>query len=89
MQMHTSTKNNDVNMDKEFQQHPSKNHLKNGVIDQEKYRKTASERKWTDIDYHIQNNSDVEQKYVKIYYNKKKLPELIVCGPHYKHHGAR
>ena len=32
--MHTSTQNNDLSLAKEFQQHLSKEHRKNGVIDQ-------------------------------------------------------
>ena len=36
--MQTSTQNNDVSLAKEFQQHVSKEHRKNGVIDQVKYQ---------------------------------------------------
>ena len=34
------------------------------------------ERKWTDRDYHVQDNADVARKYVKIYCNTKKFPAL-------------
>ena len=37
------------------------------VIDQGKYRKRASKRKWTDREYHVQDNADIARKYVKIY----------------------
>ena len=40
----------------------SKEHRKNGVIDQGKYRKRASKRKWTDREYHVQDNADVAHK---------------------------
>ena len=56
MQMHTSTQNNDVSLGKEFQQHISEGHLKNGIIDQGKYKKIFSEIKWTDREYHVQDN---------------------------------
>ena len=39
MQMHNSNQNNDVSLAKEFQQHLTKEHRKNGVIDQVKYKK--------------------------------------------------
>ena len=39
MQIHTGNQNNDVILAKEFQQHLTKEHHKNGVIDQVKYRK--------------------------------------------------
>ena len=40
------------------------------------------ERKWTDIKYHVQDNSDVSHKDVKIYWNTNKFPALTFCGPH-------
>ena len=47
------------------------------------------ERKWTEIKNHVQDNSAVEIKYVKMYCNTNKFPELPFCGPHSKPHGAR
>ena len=47
------------------------------------------ERKWTDIQYHVQDNTDVELQDVKIYCNTNQFTELSFCGPHSKHHGAR
>ena len=47
------------------------------------------ERKWTDRQYHVQDNADVSHKYVKMYCNTNKLIALSFCGPHYKPHGAR
>ena len=47
------------------------------------------ERKWTEIKYHVQDNSEVELKDVKMYFNTNKLPALPFCGPHSKPHCAR
>ena len=46
------------------------------------------ERKWTDRQYHVQDNADVAHKYVRMYCNTNQFPELSFCGPHYKPHGA-
>ena len=45
----------------------STEHRKNGVIGQGKYRKNDIKRKWTDREYHVQDNADVAHKYVKMY----------------------
>ena len=58
---------NDVSLDKEFQKHLSKEHSKNGVIDQGKYSKIYTKIEWTDREYHVQDNADIAHKYVKIY----------------------
>ena len=39
-------------------------------------KKRLMERKWTEIQYHVQDNSSVELKDVKIYFNKNQFPEL-------------
>ena len=65
--MHSCTPKNDVSMAKESQKNMSKEHCKYGVIDQGKYRKISSKIKWTDIEYHVQDISDVAHKDVKIY----------------------
>ena len=62
MQMHTLTQNSGVSLDKEFQKNMSKQHRKNGSIDQGKYKKRASERKCTDREYHFHDNADVLHK---------------------------
>ena len=41
MQIHTGNQNNDVSSTKEFQQHLTKKHRKNGIIDQGKYKKNS------------------------------------------------
>ena len=67
--MQTSNQNNDVSLAKEFQQHLSKYHRKNGVIDQVKCKKRFMEIKWIYRQYHVQDNYDVAHKDVKIYCN--------------------
>ena len=65
----------------------SKEHQKYGVINQGKYRKRARKRKYTDIEYHVQDNDDASQKYVKIYCDTNQYPALPFCGPHAIPHG--
>ena len=52
-------------------------------------QKIFSDIKWTDIEYHVQDDADVAQKYVKIYYNKNQFKSLSFCSPHSKPHSAR
>ena len=47
------------------------------------------EIKWTNRQYHVQDNSDVELKSVKMYCNTNQFPELSFSGPHPQPHGAR
>ena len=51
--------------------------------------KKIIEIKWSDIQYHVQDNADISHKDVKFYYNTNQLPALPFCVPHYKPHGAR
>ena len=44
---------------------------------------------WTDRQYHVQDNADVEHKDVKMYCNTNQFPELSFCGPFSKPRGAR
>ena len=59
-----------------------KEHQKHGFVDQVKYRKISSKIKFTDKEYHVQDNYDVSHKDVKIYCDTNKLPQLPFCGPH-------
>ena len=36
--------------------------------------KNFMERKWTDREYHVQDNADVKLKDVKMYYNTNQFP---------------
>ena len=47
------------------------------------------ERKWTDRQYHVQDNADVSHQYVRIYCNTNQFPALSFCDPYSKPHGAR
>ena len=47
------------------------------------------EIKWTDRQYHVQDNSNVAHQDVKIYFNTNSFPEFSFCGPHFKPRGAR
>ena len=46
-------------------------------------------RKWTEKKYHVQDNADVELKYLKMYCNTNQLPALPFCGLYSKPHGTR
>ena len=67
----------------------SKDHHKHRVVDQGKYMKRDSKRKWTDREYHVQDNDDAAHKEVEIYCDTNQLSELPFCGPHSKPHVAR
>ena len=67
----------------------SKEHWKHGVIYQGKYIKRASKRKWKDREYHVQDNSDVAHKYLKIYCDTNQFPELPLFGLHTSPHKER
>ena len=47
------------------------------------------EIKWTDVQYHVQDNADVAHQDVKMYCNTNQFPELPFCGPYSKPHGVR
>ena len=89
MQIHTGTKKYDVSLAKELQQHLTKKHHKDGVIDKGKYKKRFIERKWTERNHHVQDNAAVEHQDVKIYCNTSQFPELSFCGPNSKPHVAK
>ena len=87
--MHTVTQKYDVSLAKKFNHFLTKNHRKDGVIDQIEHKKGFIERKWKDIQYHVQNNADVSRQDVRIYCNINQFPELSFCGPYSKPHGSR
>ena len=89
MQMHTGNQKYFVSLAKEFQHYLKKEHRKTGVIDQGKYKKRFMKRKWTDRQYHVQDNSGVAHQDVRMYCNTNQFPSLSFCGPHSKTHGVR
>ena len=89
MQIHTVTQKYDLSLAKEFQQHLTKKYHKDGTIDQGKNKKRFTEIKWTDRQYHVQDNSSIEHQDVRMYCNTIQFPELSFCGPYSKPHGAK
>ena len=47
------------------------------------------EIKWTDRQYHVQDNDDVAHKDVIIYCNTNQSPALPFYGPYSKPHGSK
>ena len=41
-------------------------------------------KKWTDREYHFQDNNDIAHKYVEIYFDTNQFPSLPFCGPYPK-----
>ena len=62
IKMHTGTENIYVSLAQEFKDHLKEEHRQNGVIDQGKPRKIYMNSKWTEREYHVQDNADVEHK---------------------------
>ena len=87
--MYSCTPKNDFSLAKEFQKHMSKEHHKHGVIGQGKYRKISTKRKWINREYHVQDNSDVAHKNVKMCCDIQKFQALPFFGSHPKPHRAR
>ena len=52
-------------------------------------QKLFMEIKWTDRQYYVQDNADVEIKDMKIYFNTNHFPSLSFSGPYYKPRGTR
>ena len=46
-------------------------------------------KKWTDREYHVQDNADVAHKYLKMYCDTNQFPTLPFCGSNPNPHGAR
>ena len=67
MQIYTGNQKYDVSLAKEFQHHLIKEHCKNGVFYQGKNNKQFVERKWTDRQYHVQDNADVAHQDVEMF----------------------
>ena len=89
IQMQTGNQKDDVSLVKEFQHYLTKEYCKNSVFYQGGNNKRFVEIKWTDRQYHFQNNADVAHQYVIMYCNTNQFPELPFCVPYYKPHGAR
>ena len=57
MAMHTSTANTDISLAREFRKHISDSTWAHGLFYHIKGIKCASKRKWSELDYHIQDKN--------------------------------
>ena len=73
--MHTGTQKYDVSLARELQEHLTKKHCKDGVIDQGKSKKRFMELKWTDRQYHVQDDGDVVHQHARMYCNTNEFPQ--------------
>ena len=73
MQIHTGNKKYYVILAKKFQHQMIKEHRKHDMSDQGGGG-LFTERKWTYIQYHVQDNADVAYQDVRLYCNKNKFP---------------
>ena len=56
------------------------------MIDHIKYRKWKIKCKWTEQEYHAQEDNVLMQKGVRMFYDTTKFPSLPFCVPHAKPH---
>ena len=89
MYIHTSTVNKYISLEKGFQKNLSDPSRKNVVLDKGKYVKRASQRKWTECDYHVQDSKDMSHTSVKFLCATILSPALPFCVLHMKYHGVR
>ena len=52
-------------------------------------KQKRSRKKWKNREYHVQNDEDVDNKYVKMYCTTTQFPELPFCVPNKKPHSVR
>ena len=62
MGMYTTMINTDIILVRVFQKHLLDPTSVHGLIDNGKYRKQDSKRKWMDCEYHVQDRKYVQQK---------------------------
>ena len=86
--MRYCTQKNDVSLAKQFQRICLRRIVNMESLIRGK-RDLPSKRKWTDREYHVQDNADVAHKYVKIYCYTNQFPALPFCGSNQNTHGAR
>ena len=82
--MHTSTHSSDVRLSQEFQNNFSNASRTHCILYYGKHKKWSSEKKRTNIEYHVKNNEYIQHKYVKIYCTTNQFPEFQFCGPQNK-----
>ena len=86
MVIHTSTANTDISLSREFLKYLSDTTWAHGLLDNDKYRKCASKRKWNERDYHVQDRKYVPHASVKIPCATTQFLELPFFGPHERLH---
>ena len=87
--MHFSPHKTSVRLAQEFQKHLSNASRKNVVIDQGKYIKLSIKWKWTEQEYHVQEDNHMTHKVLKLLGAKTQFPLLQFCGTHEKPHGVQ
>ena len=80
MTLQTLTVNKDTSLAMELQKKPLGPSRKNGVMDQDKYRKWSIQRNWTDHDYHVQDINYVSHTTVKNYVQQHSLLNIHFVG---------
>ena len=75
MEFYTSTVNKYISIKREYQKNMSDSSRKNGVMDQERYRKWAIQHKWTEHEYHVQDIKHMLHRNIKYYVIQ---PSLLV-----------
>ena len=88
MVIHDAMINKDISLERVFQKHLSDPTHAHGLIDHVKDRKRASKRKWTEREYHVQENKYVQYKSVKISCDSTQFCALLFCGTYAKPHGV-
>ena len=77
-----------ISLAREFQKYTSDPTCKHGVMDQGNYIKRASTWKFTEHDYHVQDNKYVLHTSVIISCVTTHFTEFLFCGIHVKSHGV-
>ena len=78
----------DISLSQELKNHVSYSSHKNGILGNEKHKKPQG-KKWTNREYHVQHNKDVELQDVNMYCAKNQFPKFSCCGPHNKPNDVR
>ena len=78
IEMHTSTQTADVSLSQNFQDRLSDASRKHGILECGEQKKWSSKNKWTNREYHVPNNEDVEHQDVKIYCATNQLFHIII-----------
>ena len=74
MVMHSTASTKNVSLSREPPKYLSNAAHKHGVIDKGKYKQQSGKWKWTEMDYHVQGDSDVSHKDVNMFLNTNQLP---------------